>query len=840
MTAPGGGDLGTVRGKIVVDATEAKKGIDEADRSLTAFEKKQRDAARSLKEDATTAAKVYSVAVVGGFVLAANAAKDFEQSLANVKAAGGKQAEQQMEAIRQKALQLGADTSFSSIEAANAMEVLIKAGLSVNDVLNGAADAAVALAAAEGVTIPEAAEIAAVAMTAFNLKAEQMPAIANKISQAASSTKMDMNDFSYAMNQAGAVSKLVGLTFDDMTLAITAMGKSGIVGSDAGTSLKTMLMNLQPGTKQQSRLFDELGLTTDGLGNKFFDANGKIKSMTDIAGVLEEALKGMTQQQKFSTLETLFGADAIRAAAIISEQGAQGMRNLTTEMESQLSVQDKAKIKQDTLNGAIEKMKGSIETAAIQVGTAFIPILRTLAEWIEKGADAFSKLSPGVQQAIMWFLLGSVALLGFGFVVAKIVGIVRGIWTVLQIGKLAAGFAAGMKTMGAAATMTAMQLRQGAVAFGTWAAASARATGAVIVNAAAATAAAVRSWAVMAAGWVRMAAVAVFNAAIMAAAWLIANPWVLIIAAIIALVAIVIANWDTIMAALLAAWNWIKETATSVWNAIAEFFTSIWNSITSTISGAIDGVVNWIRNAFNGIRDWIMGLWNGIKVWWIHTWDTIVYNVSSALANVWNTIKSALTGAQNTISGWIQNVIQFFRDLPGNILDALKNLASWLGDIGRNMMEGLINGVKAVAGRIKDAVLGPIKDSVQAVKNFLGISSPAKLTYEIGADTSQGLINALQDKATKVGSAMKTMMAGGVPMTRSASPLVSSAASVMGTAGAAGSLLPSGGGSSTTIINVERVEVPINASLDPTNAAQWRQAMGAIKSGIRDHDRSYQ
>lgn len=839
MTAPGGGDLGTVRGKIVIDANEAVKGVEKAEQALTDFEKKQAAAAKSLKQDATTAAQVYGTAVVVGFGLAVNAAKNFEQSLANVAAAGGKQAADQMDAIRAKALQLGADTSFSSIEAANAMEVLIKAGLSVSDVLGGAADAAVALAAAEGVTIPEAAEIAAVAMTSFNLTAAQMPAIANKISQAASSTKMDMGDFSYAMNQAGAVSKLVGLSFDDMTLAITAMGKAGIVGSDAGTSLKTMLMNLQPGTLQQSKLFKELGLITKDGANQFFDATGKIKSMTDIAGVLEGALKGMTQQQKFATLEVLFGADAIRAAAIISEKGADGMRSLTAEMESQLSVSDKAKIKQDTLNGAIEKMKGSIETAAIQVGTAFIPIIRQLAEGIEKAADWFSKLNPQTQQAIMWFLLGSTALLGFGFVLAKTITIISNIATVLRLGSLMSGFAAGMKTMGAAATMTALQVRQAAVAFGTWAASAARATATVVASAATATASAIRTWAIMAAGWVRAAAVAMFNALIMAAAWLIANPWVLIIAAIIALVVFIVANWDKIKEFLVAAWNWIKETAATVWGAIADFFVMIWTAITDTISNAVTGVVDWIVNAWTTAKNWIIGLWTDIKVWAITTWDEIRYKIMYAVGNAYTSIKEAFTNAYNTVVDWLGRALDFIKSLPGKIMDGLGNLGDLLVSSARNMMEGFINGVKAVAGRIKDAVLGPIKDSVQAVKNFLGISSPAKLTYEIGDDTGQGLVNALKDKAAEVKGAMGVMMTGGVSL-GTASPTVSSAASVLGQGGTAGSMLAAQSMAPVTNLYIETVEVPINASLDPTNAAQWRQAMGAIKTGIRDHDRSYQ
>lgn len=840
MTSPGGGgDLGTVRGKIIIDSDEAEKGVKKAEKAVTDLQKKQEAAAAHLKSVGTTAAQVYGTAVVAGFALAVNSAKDFEQALANVKAAGGKQAFDQMEAIRQKALQLGADTSFSSIEAANAMEVLIKAGLSVSDVLNGAADAAVNLAAAEGITIPEAAEIAAVAMTAFNLEAKQLPGIANEISQAASATKMNVKDFSYAMNQAGAVSKLVGLSFEDMTLAITAMGKAGIVGSDAGTSLKTMLMNLIPRTKDQIELSRKLGLLTKDGANAFFDQTGKVKSMTEIAGVLNNALKGMSQQQKLATLETLFGADAIRAAAIISEQGAQGMRNLTAEMNSQLSVAEKAKVKQDTLSGALEKMKGSIETAAIQVGTAFIPIIRQLAEGIEKAADWFSKLNPGVQQAIVWFLLGSTALLGFGFALAKTITIISEIATVLRLGSAVSATVSGIKTLGLALYATGLQARQAVVQISAWIAVQARAAAAAVASAARMTTAYVTAFAVQAAGWVRAAAVAMANALIMAAAWLIANPWALIIAGIIALVAIIIANWDTIKGWLLAAWEWIKNAAETVWNAIKQFFIDWWPYILGIFTGGIGLLVAFVIDNWDAIKAKTLAIWNAIKQFFVDLWNNIWNAVVSFLVRFGTFLITSFNEARNTISSWISNVLQFFRDLPGNILSAIGNLGNLLINAGRDLIQGMINGVKQMAGNIANAAKDVVDGAIRAAKNALGIKSPSKVFFEIGTDTTAGFENALYAKEDAVRQAMETMVTGGVALTGPTSPFSAPAATVLGTdAGSplGANAVPLG---RTVNITVQNLTVPINASLDPTNPVEWRTAMGAIKRGIADYERSF-
>lgn len=837
MTAAGGGDLGSLRGKIIIDANEAEKGVDKADKSVDQFKKKHAAASKEITDAAKTTALVYSGAVVGGFALAVNAAKNFEQSLANVAAAGGKQAADQMDAIRKKALQLGADTSFSAVEAADAMEVLIKAGLSVSDVLNGAADAAVNLAAAESISIPEAAEIAAVAMTSFNLEASKMPDIANQISRSASATKMNVKEFGMAMNQAGAVSKLVGFKFEDMALAITAMGKAGIVGSDAGTSLKTMLLNLVPSTGPAREAMRELGLLTKDGANAFYDAQGRVKSMTEVSEILYQATKNLSPAQKQLALETIFGSDAIRAAAIISEQGAAGMNKLTSEMNSQLSVAEKAKVKQDTLAGSIEKMKGSIETAGILIGTAFIPVMRDIAGAIEKAADWFSKLSPATQETITWILLGSVAFLGLSFAIVKIVTLMQALWTVLRIGSLISGTVAGIRTLGIALLQTAWQAKQAAVAMATWIATAARTAAVAVASAARMTAAYVAAFAVQAAGWIRSAAVAMANALIMAAAWLIANPWALIIAGIIALVAIIIANWDTIKGWLLAAWNWIKETAATVWNAIKQFFIDWWPYILGIFTGGIGLLVAFIIDNWDTIKAKTLAIWNSVKQFFVDLWNTIYNAVYNFLVRFGTFLITSFNSARDTISTWISNVLQFFRDLPGNILSAIGSLASLLVNAGRDLIQGMINGVKQMAGNIANAAKDVVKNAINAAKSALGISSPSKVFFEIGTDTTEGYENALLAGKEPIKHAMEIMATGGMNLTAPASPFASTAAQLATTVAPTTTTPAAVAGGNT--FNIENLHLDVPPPPNPNDPVAWRQYIAALDKGLRDYAGSY-
>ena len=412
-------DLGTARGKIVIDSGDAEAAFAKAAVGSETLQKKSGSAASSLLLVGGAMTAV-GVAGLAGFGLAISKAATFEQQISKIGAVSGA-TEDQLEKVRKKALQLGADTVFSAGDAANAIEELVKAGLTVEDALNGAADATVALAAAGEIDLPQAATIAANAMNQFNLAAQDLPHVADLIAGAANASAIDVSDFGLSMQQAGATANLVGLSFDDLTLGIAALGNAGIRGSDAGTSLKTFLANLQPVTEKQITLFKELGLVTEDGANKFFDASGKIKSLRDIAGELSTALAGQTEQQKALTLETLFGSDAIRAAAIITNTGAEGFDNLQVAI-GKVKATDVAAKKMDNLKGSIEQLKGSFETLLITAGTPFLGFVRKVVDHVTELVNAFSNMSPETQKNVGLFLAAAAAALTLAGSLITVVG----------------------------------------------------------------------------------------------------------------------------------------------------------------------------------------------------------------------------------------------------------------------------------------------------------------------------------------------------------------------------------------------------------------------------------
>jgi TP901 family phage tail tape measure protein len=392
-------NLGTARGVIQIDYNGS--GATQATRDMRGAGSAADDASKRMSK-AGTHLRGGGLAIAAGLGLAVKSAADFEKQLSNVAAVSGA-TDSEMEGLRNKALQLGKDTQFSASESAQAIEELVKAGLSVQDVMNGAADATVNLAAAGGVSMPEAATIASNAMNQFGLAAGDMVGVADNIAGAANASAIDVSDFGQSLSQVGAVANLAGAKFEDTATAIALMGNAGIKGSDAGTSLKSMLMNLQPQTDKQKALFEDLGLAVGKSGNAFYDAEGNLKSMDKVAGALGDSLEGMGAKQKQAALEVLFGSDGIRAAAILAKNGSKGFDKMAKSM-GKVSAADVAAKKMDNFAGSVEQLKGSLETLMIQFGTPLLGGLRAIVDGFTKVLNVLLSLPGPVLEAGTAFL----------------------------------------------------------------------------------------------------------------------------------------------------------------------------------------------------------------------------------------------------------------------------------------------------------------------------------------------------------------------------------------------------------------------------------------------------
>ncbi|MCY7911019.1 phage tail tape measure protein [Bacillus inaquosorum] len=468
---------------------------------------------QSIGSEIATSFGAATLAVGGALGLATKKSMDFEQQMSNVKSVmDPAEANKYSDALTNLAVKLGADTKYSALEAAQGMEELVKAGVSTKDIMDGGLSGALSLATAGGLELADAAEIASTALNAFKDDNLSVSKAADILAGAANASATSVEEMKYGLSMTSAVAAGMGLSFKDTSTALAVFAQNGLKGSDAGTSLKTMLSRLVPMTKASYETMSELGLVTldtteaykrmaekgfkpaskdlgdiyDALNkyvaktsgakegtdkfskafdkatknlgimdNKFFDANGNIRSMTEISGELSKALDGMSAKDKQEALYNIFGSDAIRGALILGKQGAKGFDDMAKAMDK-IKAADVAAERMNNLKGRIEELSGAFETAQINIGSALTPVVSALVGVLQKVVDAFNNLSPGMQKFIAITMAVVAAILGvvtvLGVLLAGIGGALIGLgslqvaWGMLSVQIAAAGGMMGIFT----------------------------------------------------------------------------------------------------------------------------------------------------------------------------------------------------------------------------------------------------------------------------------------------------------------------------------------------------------------------------------------------------------
>ncbi|MFT4081192.1 MAG: phage tail tape measure protein [Nocardioides sp.] len=287
-----------------------------------------------------------------------------------------------MDKMRKLAMKLGADTVFSANEAADAMLELGKAGISTKDIMGGGLSGTLTLAAAGGTSLATAATIASNAMNTFNLKGRDMNKIAAALAGGANASSASVESLGQGLQQVGPGAKNAGLSLQETVAALSAFDAAGIKGSDAGTSLKTMLTRLQPSTKAALNSMKSLGLYSEKTGSAFLNTNGSFKSLTQISGLLQKKLGSLTDAEKQQALTQIFGSDASRAATVLMNEGTKGIRKYIKATYDQSAAQKMAKANMSGTAGAMEQLSGAVETAELALGQALAPTVQQVAKWL--------------------------------------------------------------------------------------------------------------------------------------------------------------------------------------------------------------------------------------------------------------------------------------------------------------------------------------------------------------------------------------------------------------------------------------------------------------------------
>lgn len=399
--------IGDLRAILGLDSSSFQTGLAQARASL-----------RSVGQDMRRVGATMSAAVtapLGAFgALTVKTAGGFEASMNRVQAATGATTAE-FAALRQAARDMGATTQFTASESADAIEVLAKNGLNASQILGGALEASMLLAASAGTDLASAGDIATDVMLQFGKQAGDLEGLVDGINGVLLQSKFGIDDYRLALGQAGGVAGGIGVSFEDFNAAIAGTSSLFASGSDAGTSFKTFLQRLVPSSTPAAEMMEKLNI-------QFFDAQGNMKSMAEVAQVLQDSMAGLSEEDRNDALTTIFGTDAMRTAIGLMNQGAAGIDGLKRKI-ADTSAEEQAAARMKGFNGEMLKLRSAFESLQLAIADSGLlsfvtDLVKRLTEFVTRLADTNPEmLKWGVIIAAVAAVLGPL-IIGLGMVVA--------------------------------------------------------------------------------------------------------------------------------------------------------------------------------------------------------------------------------------------------------------------------------------------------------------------------------------------------------------------------------------------------------------------------------------
>lgn len=399
--------MSTEVGKLYVqfdaDGRPYIQGLQQIDARTKAFQRDQQTAFGKLGNKLGSAIKLGMAAgaaavAAGGTLITKSLIKtaaSYEYEMSRIKAVTNATTAE-MKALDAIALKLGKDTVFSANEAAQGINELAKAGVSVADILGGGISGTLALAAAGELEVAAAAEVASNAMNIFGLTGKDVGMVADTLAAAANASSLEVSDLAYSLKYAGPVAQSLGIPFQQLAAILAELGNQGIRGEQAGAGLASMLQALTAPTDAATRQLEQYGIA-------IYDAESNMRSMPDILGDMNAALNDLDDESRMTFVQAVFGKGSDSAIALkLIEGGSEALEEMTKTVSKQGEAARVSAQKMDNFRGSMEELRGSVETLTIKLGTPLINALRPFVDKLSEGVDWAADFYDGLQNLSGW------------------------------------------------------------------------------------------------------------------------------------------------------------------------------------------------------------------------------------------------------------------------------------------------------------------------------------------------------------------------------------------------------------------------------------------------------
>ena len=740
--------------------------------------------------------------------IAVKTGADFDSAMSKVAAVSGATGSE-MDALREKAREMGSKTKFSASEAAEAMNYMAMAGWKTNDMLSGI-EGIMNLAAASGEDLASTSDIVTDALTAFGLSASDSGHFADILAAASSNANTNVSMMGETFKYAAPVLGSLGYSAEDSAIAIGLMANAGIKSSQAGTALRSAITNLAKPTDTVASAMEQYGISLT-------DSSGKMYSLRELMEQLRQKLGGLSEAEQAQAAASLFGKEAMSGMLAIINGSPADFEKLSNAIDTCSDTVDgyngttekMAAVMQDNLAGQVTILKSQLEELAISFSDILMPTIRSIVSRIQELVDKLNQLDPQTKETIAEIALVAAALGPMLVVLGKTISSVGTVFS--AVSKLPALFSAVQSGIGAITGALGVSL--GPLL-------------AIIAAVAALVAAFVHLWKTndefksnIIAIWEQIKSTFAgltqgitdrLNALgfdfesftdVLKAAWDgLCNLLAPIFEGVFQNISNIFSEFTGVLLGLLDAliglftgdweqcWNGIKGIFTSIWDFIVNTFRNIMN----TLKGVADVVLGWFGTSWNevwtSIKTFFVDTWNsiasfftgivtGIRDFFVNTWTsisntftTIVTAIQTVATTVFTAIRDFFTAIWTGIYNFFSTIFNAIYNVVSTVFQAIHNVITTVWNAIYTTLEPLITAfgylfqtifeaIQIIVGRVMDWISEKISAIWNAIVSFLtpileGIRTTFETIWNAISNTISTVLTAIQDVVTTVWNAV--------------------------------------------------------------------------------------
>ncbi|MGP9466731.1 phage tail tape measure protein [Halomonas sp. TP35] len=667
--------------------------------------------------------------------------------------------DERLQALRQQSRDLGGTTAFSATEVGGGQEFLLRAGMS-SEAIQASMRDVLDLAQANNTELARAADIASNIAGAFKVDMEAdgaMSRVADILSGTASRANVNLEMLGETMKYLGGAEDLK-LTMEQAAAMSGILGNIGIQGSQAGTTMRTMMNRLTNPAAKGAAAIENIGL-------QISDANGNMRAMPDILRDISQATADLGNVERKAIMQDIFGVEAGSGMAeLVDAMGGGQLDEIINALGENMGENARmAATMTDNIGGDLKNLRSAWEEVGISITDTNDGPLRELIQSITaitRGVGNWIKANPELAGTIAKAAAGMIAL-------ATIGGAVTMTFASILSPLLFTRFA--MATLGIKAGALAPILKTaGAALFGVGKALTVGLLGALKATAI--------FLATNPIGWAIMA--------IAGAAFLIYKYWEPIKAFFSDI-------WRQIKDAfgegiggvsrLLVNWSPLGLLYSGISSALGRLGIELPGSLTELGSKMIGGLANGMTSALGWVREAAGSVWSTVN----DAFGDGIGGVTKLLID-WSPIGLLHTAFISALDMLGIEVPEGFRSLGGFIIDGLiggltakltalrdritsmaTSVMNWFKGVlgihspsrvfegfGINIVEGMINGITGMAGALRDHVTG-------LASNIAGwMSDAVGNAMDVGRDVANGLGDGIRNGASSAWNAVKNLATG--------------------------------------------------------------------------------